>query len=265
MTDGGGFDPNDKMPSEGEEHKPVRTEEALIPVTIRQIYNSLEDSPNDPPIINGQPRKYVSLVGMITEVSEDNISIIYEIDDGTGQFRIQDYTHSDQDTNLSASFEENSYIYVVGRIKQGNKESSTPPFITAFSVKQVTDPNQIAFHNLQALYVNLFSTRGLPQNSAYEKAVTQGTSTNSGQNAGMRSSDQTIRNNDVTLSNEDLVKDAVINFIKQKNQDYGVHIDEIRKALSNKFKGEDVDQAVEVLAYNGEIYAAAEQDHYAIC
>lgn len=261
MNDGGGFDPNDKMPSEGEEHKPVRTEEALIPVTIRQIYESLE-SKNDPPLIDGYQRKYVSLVGMVKEVTEDNISIIYVIDDGTGTFRIQDYTHSDQES-LSASFEENTYIYAVGRIKPENKEN--PPFVTAFSVKQVTDPNQIAFHNLQALYVHLYTTRGLPQNSAYEKSVAQNAGYSSNQNAGMRASEQATKSNDSAVSNEDLVKQAVLNFLRSKNESYGVHIDEIRKALSSQFAGSDVDRAVDALAYTGEIYNSAEAEHYAIC
>ncbi|KAK8891261.1 Replication factor A protein 2 [Tritrichomonas musculus] len=267
MLDGGGFDPNEqKIPSEGDEHKPVRTEDSLVPVTIRQIIQSIEQSKSDPPLIDNTPRKHISIVGMITEVTEDNISIIYTVDDGTGQFRVQDYTHAESDNNLSMPFGVNSYVYVVGRFKAESPDNSSPPFISAYAVKPVTDPNQIAFHNLHALFVHLFAQRGrLPPHSAFEREASHHNNSNTSNYNSDYNGSSNQNNNDSKMSDDEILKEAVKSFIRSKDQSYGVHINEIRRALSSRFSGEDIDRIVENLSYTGEIYSASEQDTYALC
>ena len=264
--DGGGFDPNDRIPSEQDARLPVRTDDALVPVTIKQILDA-NPEPGNPIIIDGVQRKIVSIVGIVRNVSEANIAMVYEIDDGTGSFLVQDFTHSDS-TSPEDIFHENMYVYVCGRINSGSKDRSSQPNISAFRVKQVVDPNQIAFHYLQALYVHKYFQRGsLPPNSAFESNQAVGAAPGMGnvQNRIGTVGTPAGHHQNSSIPREELVKKAILDFLGTKDSSYGVHIDEIARALSNLYSVDEVTAAIEALAYSGEIYNASQPDHYAKC
>lgn len=257
MNGPGGFDSTDRgIPSEGDAYKVVQTDNALVPVTIRQILqNPL--TPGQTPEIDGKPRKIVSIVGMIVDIEEVNISVHYQVDDGTGVFRVTDYTQ--QESNLAISFDKYTYVYVVGRLTSGSQDNSSPPCITAFAIKQVTDPNQIAFHNLQALFVHLFTTRGLPANSEFNNHAAENANQTDQSNSDSKSCAAPA------ISKEQEIQNAVLNFLKRRAQsEYGIHINEIAQAFPH-YSVEAIQQACYQLSFNGEIFNTSEADHYSVC
>ncbi|OHT15383.1 hypothetical protein TRFO_14135 [Tritrichomonas foetus] len=258
MIEGGGFDPGDKIPSEADNRLPVRTDDTLVPVTIKQILDA-NPEPGKPLMIDGVQRKIVSICGLIVNVSEENISIVYDIDDGTGVFRVQDFTQSDS-MNLEPALQVHTYAYVCGRINTGTKDRSAPPYISAFKVKPVEDFDQIPYHTLQALYVHKYMLHGLPKNSAFDNDAKDQIHAPAQQ---QQTTNQ--RQAEPSLQREEMVKKAVLDYIRAKDQTYGVHQDQIAQALSNIYSVDEVLQAIEALNYGGEIYSAAEADHYACC
>lgn len=158
----GGYDPNDQLPSVGETPQTVRTDESIVPLTAKQILAIPEPDPDHPDIfVDNQPRKEVCIVGRVAAFDVQPVSIVYDIEDGTGTVQVEMYNY--EDTVVPTPV--NTYVYVVGKFS-----TKRPQKIEGFAIRPITDFNQICYHMMQTLFVHLLSTRGLPPNSAYSIA-----------------------------------------------------------------------------------------------
>ncbi|KXJ92183.1 hypothetical protein Micbo1qcDRAFT_134259 [Microdochium bolleyi] len=139
-------------------------DESLRPVTIKQIIDAEQSSPEDPFRIDGQEITQVTFVGMVRSISPQTTNITYKIDDGTGVIEVKQWLDSDkQDENSSkADTPLDSYVRVWGRVRNFNRRH-----IGAHVIKPVTDFNEVNYHLLEATYVHLFFTKGgLPSGGA---------------------------------------------------------------------------------------------------
>ena len=243
-----GFDFNDRLPSETGERLTVKTEDAIIPVTIKQLLDA-NFEPGKNILIDGVPRKQVSIIGLIEKVTEDAIVSYYDVDDSTGVFQVQDFT-KDMDT-LTESFQPGTYVSIVGKISFSDVDRQ--PIISAFSVKKVTDFNQIPCHLLQALFVHLLTLRGLPSNSAFEikNKASQGNTVEAS-----KPLDDT--------SSEEVLCNEILEFLRMNKQIDGTPKSDIVSHLSSRFSVEKISTALSALEYRGEIYTSS-PNRYIIC
>ncbi|KAH0789795.1 Replication factor A protein 2 [Histomonas meleagridis] len=244
----GGFDFNDRLPSETGERQPIKTEDAITPVTIKQLLDA-NFEPGKNITIDGIPRKQVSIVGLIERVTDDAIVSYYDVNDSTGIFQVQDFT-KDMDT-LTEPFQSGTYVSIVGKISFSDTDRQ--PIISAFSVKKVVDFNQIPCHLLQALFVHLLTLRGLPSNSAFEikNKVSQGNSITSQKQVDDSTSEEVLYN-------------EILEFLRINKQIDGTPKSDIVSHLSSRFSVEKISDALSALEYRGEIYTSS-PDRYVIC
>ena len=244
-----GFDFNDRLPSETGEHMIVKTEDAITPVTIKQLLDS-NFEPGKNILIDGVPRKQVSIVGVIEKVTEDAIVSYYDVNDSTGIFQVQDFT-KDMET-LTESFQPGTYVSIVGKISFSDVDRQ--PIISAFSVKKVNDFNQIPCHLLQALFVHLLTLRGLPSNSAFEiKNKEYQGNTADPSKPGIDDS-----------SSEEVLCNEILEFLRMNKQIDGTPKSDIVSHLSSRFSVERISIALSALEYRGEIYTSS-PNRYIIC
>lgn len=157
MADGG-FDPNDKLPSADDVQLPVDINGAIVPLTCKQMAAIPSTKGDDIDIvIDNQVRKQGSVIGRVVSITTGNISNIYELEQDGYRVQIKQYVTTDSLEQCAVG----TYVYAVGRLVRDETK------MDAFAVKPVTDFNQIAFHNMQALFVHLFALRGLPPGSQY--------------------------------------------------------------------------------------------------
>ena len=254
------IDGNDRFLGENDANLPIKTENALVPVTIKQIMpnNFIKDQSI---IIDGVKRMIVSIVGIIRKKFEMNIYTFYEVDDGTGLIQVHDYSQINE-INPHVELKENIYVYVCGKINVNANEESSQPYISAFLVKPVEDPNQIPFHFLQAIFIHKYILAGsLPNDSEFQKRD----QININNSSRISHDNEDAKLNEEVSSKINNIKLTIITFLKNKNHIYGVHVDAIIKALSDQFSVQDINSALEDLEYNGEIYCGVEADHYIAC
>jgi hypothetical protein len=235
-----GFDTSDRYPPEAEEETLlIKPNDSIIPVTVKQLQRSLQEWSSDRDVlINGQPRKQVALVGLICSVIPESLGTVYEIDDSTGLIRALDLTR-DSDT---PELPKGTYCHVVGRLTPREESAQ----ISAFSVRAVRDFNQIPYHMLQALYVYLHMTRGLPNASAF-----LGMAPSPVRRAAEVEQPQTMA---VGATRKDLACQAVMKLLNRGNKTDGTPRREIIAGLSKDFSVEEIDEAIETLRYNSDIY-----------
>lgn len=244
MTEGG-FDVNDRLPSENNESLPVRTEDSITPVTIKQLLDSNYEV-GKPLLIDGVQRKQISIVGVIEGVTDEELSMCYDINDSTGVFRVQDFT---KEMELSDSLSVGTYVSVVGKIALSD---DSRPIISAFSVRPVTDFNQIPYHHLQVLFVHLLTLRGLPAASAY--TVHAGRAPAAAPSAGAAAED----------ASDEALHDKILDYLRTHNSIDGTPKAEIAAHLGSAYSLDRITKQLSAMEYNGEVYTPG-TDSYTIC
>jgi hypothetical protein len=241
----GGFDPGDHLPSQSAEARlPVNTNDSFVPVTIHQLDQISGDSET---IIDGLPRRTLSILGIILDVAEDGTGFIYTIDDGTGVTTIADLLASETSVALPV----HSYVHVVGRL--GPRSDPTSARISAYSVRPVEDPNQIPYHFLQALYVHLVAVRGHhPPGSAFiltdQAQIAPQGSPNPIQATARESRQEQLHR-------------AILSYLRTMNQAVGASASEIATNLSITWPVAEVETALDELTFTSCIYQS-DYDRY---
>jgi hypothetical protein len=245
----GGYDANDNLGSSGQQRTTVRGDDGILPVTIKQLHNSTFEESTNEIKIDGISRKQVAVVGMTTGHKEENLDVEYIINDTTGNFKVKVFINEgDQEI-----IQDGTWVYVCGRISL-----STRDMITAFTIREIKDFNQIAFHMLSACFVHLQTKHGAAPGSLFTTHVAKQE----------LSTTQAAVQQVAKMSEEERaerIKEAVVKFLKSVNSDTGASTQQIIEALSNEFSTDDINNAIQSASFNGEIYATNEEGHYAPC
>lgn len=104
----------------------------------------------------------ISFVGQIRNVSTQATNITYKLDDGTSLIEVKQWIDSDAADSAGPAYNEDQYVRVWGRLKAFNSKRH----VGAHVIRAVDDYNEISMHLLEATYVHLFFTRGLPTGNA---------------------------------------------------------------------------------------------------
>ncbi|KXS18114.1 nucleic acid-binding protein, partial [Gonapodya prolifera JEL478] len=135
--------------------------QTLRPLTIRQLLSASQPIPDQPFRLDGAELSQVTFVARILDVQEQSTNVTYKVEDGTGEAEVRwwlDGGEGDWMARRRAQLVANTYCRIVGHFRSFNNKKS----LVAFSVRPVEDANEITYHNLAAISVHLYLTRGTP-------------------------------------------------------------------------------------------------------
>jgi len=232
----------------------------LTPVTIKELRDAAQTSPEESTFqICGTPLAQVAIVGVILRVEQKSTNTLYTLDDGTAQMDVMFWTtgeESEHQIKKKEMWAEGKYVKAIGtlRVFQGKRN------IAANTICLVKDPNQIIFHQLQAISVyNEFSKASGSQGSGDMGAAVS---------TAMGASPIKPPNVASTVdSGLDLnaVQQAVCNAIGASQNEQGCNINDIRQALAGKFDTAQIPNVLDYLSSEGHIYPTIDDDHYQLC
>ncbi|KAJ7955787.1 replication protein A 32 kDa subunit A-like [Quillaja saponaria] len=155
---GGGFMPSQATQAPDPSSAPFKNRDAqsLLPLTVKQINDAFQSSDDNANLlVDGVDVNNVTLVGRVSNKAGRITDITFVLDDGTGRIECTKWVQEAVDTNEVDGILDGMYVRVHGHLKgfQGKRTLNT------FSVRPVTDYNEIASHFIDCIYVHLYNTR----------------------------------------------------------------------------------------------------------
>ncbi|KAI4316231.1 hypothetical protein L6164_024230 [Bauhinia variegata] len=249
---------NDSSPSPAKS----RGTQGLVPVTVKQISeasHSGDEKSNF--IINGADVTNVTLVGMVFEKAVRNTDVGFILDDGTGRIKCRRWVNEPFDSNEMEEILDGIYVRVYGHLKsfEGVRQ------LVAFSVRRVTNFDEISFHFIDCIHNNL-------QSRLKGEGITP---------PHLTSSDSSLNTPVKNASNEyqlpssnplyaqysmDVVKDCdklVLDYLQQHSDmsdERGIHVDELSRGL--KLPLDKIMLSLKTLGDDGLVYSTIDDFHY---
>ncbi|KAL5212332.1 hypothetical protein ABZP36_023179 [Zizania latifolia] len=163
---GGGFMPSQSTnAAEGSSSgfPKTRNSQTLLPLTVKQIMDASqtnEDKSNF--VVNGIEVSTVRLVGRLSNKVDRITDVTFTLDDGTDRIPVTRWENESTDTNEMANIKNGDYVIVNGGLKgfQGKRQ------VVAYSVRHVTNFNDVTHHFLHCVHVHLELTTSKPQVNA---------------------------------------------------------------------------------------------------
>ncbi|ESQ49815.1 hypothetical protein EUTSA_v10021296mg [Eutrema salsugineum] len=153
---GGGF-----MPSQATTEAPdsassfknrdVRT---LLPLTLKQL-NSVSTNGESNFSIDGVDINTVAIVGRVSRMENRITQVDFVVDDGTGCVECVRWCHERQETEEIEAIKLGMYVRLHGHLKSFQGKRS----VNVFSIRPVTDFNEIVHHFAECIYVHMYNTK----------------------------------------------------------------------------------------------------------
>jgi len=257
---GGGFmDTSAQFGTPGQGEKKARRSQNLVPITIKQI----QQSPDDTITVAEMEVHMVQIVGIIRSVDVTSTKITYTISDSTGTIDAVQWLESDNedDDGSRAALMENTYCRLAGSVRshQGKRN------LMIFKIAPITDLNLITTHILNVMHSQL----KLENIAKMQKdGGMGGGSMNVG--GGMSHSLVGAGNFDggagggsfSGMSGLTQQQNMVYQVINQFKDEQGVSRDAIYGSLMGKVGRGQVDEQLEFLSSEGHIYSTVDDDHF---
>ncbi|WCJ42196.1 Replication protein A 32 kDa subunit A [Euphorbia peplus] len=231
-----------------------RDAKCLLPLTVKQI---LELQSNDESnfVVDGVEVTNVTIVGRICQKEDKASEYTFVINDGTGQVECTRWVQERIDIDEVEGIVVGKYVRVVGHLRglQGRR------FLNAFSIRPVTDFNEITSHFLECIYVRFYNTK-------IRGASTQPQMANPLMNTPPKGYQSTVSNQSAMYSGADKLNNLgqmILNFLQQPpyvDNENGVHRNVITRQLNipmNKLMEE-----IQTLVDNGLVYSTIDEDHF---
>uniref|UniRef100_A0A3N7GAQ2 OB domain-containing protein n=1 Tax=Populus trichocarpa TaxID=3694 RepID=A0A3N7GAQ2_POPTR len=153
---GGGFMPTQTAhpPSDSSSISKNREARCLFPLTVKQISNLASNNESNF-IIDGAEVNNVTIVGRVSHKEDKASEYTFLVDDGTGQIECTKWVQESLDTEQMGEILVGMYVRVHGHLRglQGRR------FLNVFSIRPVTDFNEIPGHFIECIYVHFYNTR----------------------------------------------------------------------------------------------------------
>jgi replication factor A2 len=127
-------------------------------VTIKQLLDCEEAYPDAELAIDGAPIHQVTFVGQVRAIQPQTTNITYRLDDGTAIIDVKKWVDAEKVDDGDPKFAVDQYVRVWGRFKPFNNKK----MVSALFIRAVDDYNEVNYHLLEATYVHLYFTKGLP-------------------------------------------------------------------------------------------------------
>ncbi|XP_058207789.1 replication protein A 32 kDa subunit B isoform X5 [Rhododendron vialii] len=257
---GGGFMPSQTTqtadPSFSAAKVHNRDTQPLLPLTVKQIsqaFQATDDKSNF--IIDGVDVNNVTLVGMVFNKAERVTDVSFVIDDGTGRIDCNRWVNEAVDTKEVEAISDGMYVRVHGHLKgfQGKKQ------LTVFSIRPLTDYNEMPYHFVECMYVHNYNTKSrgsVPTQNMPNSAV-----------ATPSNSYQAAPPNQYTghygIDGVKGIAQLVFDYLQQPSclsLEKGLHVNEIAQQLSMPV--EKISESIKFLEEDGLVYSTIDDYHF---
>ena len=247
----------------------------LRPVTVKQLRDccSSVDAGDDNFTVSGHALDNVVVMGKVVQYTEQSTNIKIILDDGTGKVETMFWLESDaadeggqvedpHGPNSRAEWREGKYIKIFGHLRamQGKRH------IVAFTIKPVTDMNELTFHMLDTIFTHLQLTgagQGAVQMTPGQKRVMGPAVGGMGSAAPMGGA--AAPQEFAGMPGMSPCQKAAFEAFHEPqamNNDAGLSFDQLKVKLGNRFTPSDLKQAVEDLQNDGHIYTTVDDMHF---
>ncbi|KAJ8767500.1 hypothetical protein K2173_017544 [Erythroxylum novogranatense] len=254
---GGGFMPSQTTHTpDPSSFSTSRNREArcLLPLTVKQI-RELASNDESNFVIDGVEVNNVTILGRVCQKEDKTSEYTFIVDDGTGQIECTKWIQESLDVDELGGILIGVYVRVHGQLRglQGRR------FINVFSIRSITDFNEMTSHFIDCIYVHFYNTRlrGHPS---------QAQVTNSAMGSTLKGYQASPQNQFSAHFSTDGLSNAgqvILNLLQQPaylaNED-GVHRNVIAQQLNipmNKLMEE-----LQSLVDNGFVYSTIDDDHF---
>lgn len=264
---GGGFTDN----SGGFSQTPAKrnfANQTLHPCTIKQLTNIEAPADGGNVSLDGRELSQVKICGCIRSVQAQSTFTSYEIDDGTGMMNVKNWATPEEAPTL----QENTYAMICGRLSFYEGRCS----VTAFSIRPLTDHNELTYHLLETCYAHKLNTSGAGKTAQPSFQPNFGGGNNFGsapqQNTGFGSADNGggfgggnsfgggggFGDDQMTPLQNQILQIAT----QYDGGEEGIHIDRIIQAVGSGANVNEIREAVEWLTNEGQLYSTIDDEHF---
>ncbi|KAK7080244.1 hypothetical protein SK128_019891 [Halocaridina rubra] len=241
----------------GQGEKKGRRTQNLVPLTLRSIHNS----PDDTLKIHNTEVHMFKVVGLIQAVDITSTKITYTISDTTSDIEVVHWLE-EQDAVDTQPLREMTYCQVFGILRtQGNKR-----YILSHRIRPVEDLNLITTHILEVMYAvaKIQQIEKMQSSGVMETSTSAGggmanslvgasgfdgnTSMGSGGFSGMQGLNPT--------------QHMVFQVIRNCAGETGVNKDVICQQLEGKINKMQIGSVLDYLSSEGHIYSTIDEDHF---
>ncbi|PNT32107.1 hypothetical protein POPTR_006G167600v4 [Populus trichocarpa] len=254
---GGGFMPTQSaLPSSSDSSSfsisKNREARCLFPLTVKQI-NNLTSNDESNLIIDGAEVNNVTIVGRVSHKEDKASEYSFLIDDGTGQIECTQWVQESLDTEQMGEILVGMYVRVHGHLRglQGRR------FLNVFSIRPVTDFNEVPNHFIECIYVHFYNTR--------IRGVTAQPPVANSTNTSLKGYQAAPPYQSSAYSSADGLNNAsqmILNFLQQPSYltTEGAHYDAIAGQLN--IPTDKLKEVLQVLVDNGLVYTTINDDYY---
>ena len=243
---GGGFLDKTFGESPASQDRKQKKKPGIVPITAAGILNATYQLGTDAFVLNEVPLHQVTLVGMISSVTENRTNLSFEINDFTGTVNVKRWL--DQDENgeeyEEARFREDTYVRVFGYIKRFDENKK---HVVAFHMVPVTDFNEITMHMFEVIYASLSIQK--------QKASNADNTTHFGNNSFSAQGDLGPETGNMSKSQR-----RIYEMVNQVTLQQGIFIGDLVTRLN--MSEQSVRDDLEHLSNEGLIYSTTDDDHF---
>ncbi|KAF9908495.1 replication factor A protein 2 [Linnemannia zychae] len=229
----------------------------LRPVTIKQVLEATQTQADGDFKIDGQDIGQITLIAAIRSINPSATQNIYLVEDGSGAIDAKKFPSDHDDADEINSIIVGSYVRIVGTVKNFNQKQ----YIQVFSIRPISDMNEVTYHNLEVLYVHVSTTRskiGASSSGAYG----QQHHLNSNSMQGITPTDTHMRG----AVDNDAVAQDISDFIYShpgRSSGVGAPRHEIIANFKQRLGGEQkVNELIAKLVDEGHLYNTEDDDHF---
>ncbi|XP_062221419.1 replication protein A 32 kDa subunit A-like [Phragmites australis] len=243
----------------------MRGASSTMPLTLKQIADAQQSGTGEkgaPFVVDGVETANIRLVGMVNGKAERTTDVSLTLDDGTGRLDFIRWVNDASDSNETAAIQNGMYVSVIGSLK-GLQERKRA---TAFSIRPITDFNEVTLHFIQCVRMHIENTKSKvgstsQTNSSMGASISNGFSESKSSTTSWKSNPAPVTSG-TNGSKTDLNQQVLDIFREPANveSEHGVHFDEIVK----RFKLPE-NKIWEAIRYNedvGHIYSTIDDFHY---
>lgn len=195
-------------------------------------------------------------MGKITNLMEDNFTFNMVLDDGTGRITVKMFINNDgnedEERRQRAELREGAYARVFGHISNYNNEKQ----INAFSIRPVTDPNEITYHLSQVIFQHLHLSKGAGKGGAQNLGATMDAAVQHAPapataGTGMAPIDTEVLN--------------IFNAPEANDMVAGLTIQDVITRSNNRFDKGTLEKIINRLVEDGLLYSTVDDAHWKSC
>uniref|UniRef100_A0A7S1X5A6 Replication protein A C-terminal domain-containing protein n=1 Tax=Tetraselmis chuii TaxID=63592 RepID=A0A7S1X5A6_9CHLO len=138
--------------------KKFGNQQTMKSVTIKQLAEATSQAMDDQYMLDGEELSNVSLVARIVEAQEAATCLSFKVDDGTGTLDVRYWVDNEESELMQqnkAQWRVDAHVRIHGNVRSFNGERQ----VVAYSIRPITDFNEVTFHYLHAIFQHEHTTR----------------------------------------------------------------------------------------------------------